>query len=230
MGSELRLAAFDFDGTLIDSAQSIVEGVIACWAHCRFPEPDPVAVRRIIGLPWEEGIQALMPGSGAAEVAMVHDYHLRVSRGELTRPPRSETLFAGALETLDRLAAEDYVLAIVTSRSNRRLQELLEELGIRDRFATVKTVDHGPGKPNPFLLLQAMQETGVAPGNAVMIGDTTFDILMARNAGTSAIGVSWGVHEVDELHAAGAHRVVEAFDHLPPTIGTLLGRTSLEPA
>lgn len=230
MASEVRLAAFDLDGTLLDSAQSIVEGVLACWTHCGFPDPDPAAVRRIIGLPWEEGIQTLMPGSGAAEIAMVQDYHLRVSRGELARPPRSERLFAGAVETLDRLEAEGYLLAIVTSRGNRRLQELLDEVGIRHRFATVKTVDHGPGKPNPFLLLQAMLETGVSPGNAVMIGDTTFDVLMARNAGTSAIGVSWGVHEVAELHAAGAHHVVEAFDHLPPTIGTLLGRASLEPA
>jgi phosphoglycolate phosphatase len=161
---------------------------------------------------------------------MVRDYHQSVARGELPRPPRNEALFPGARETLDRLDAEGYLLAIVTSRSNRRLLELPDEQGIAGRFVTVKTVDHGPGKPNPYLLLQAMSEAGVARGNAVMIGDTTFDILMARNAGTAAIGVSWGVHEVAELHAAGAHRVVETFDHLPPTIGALLDRAAAESA
>ena len=70
----LRFAAFDLDGTLIDSAATIVEGVLACWAACGFPEPDRDAVRRVIGLPWEESIQALMPGSGEAELAAIRAY------------------------------------------------------------------------------------------------------------------------------------------------------------
>lgn len=221
---DIRLAVFDLDGTLLDSAQSIVDGVLACWTHCGFPEPDPLAIRRIIGLPWEESIQALLPGAGAAEFKMVRDYHDEVARGTLPRPPRNEALFPGALETLDRLEEAGYVLAIVTSRGNRRLVQLLEEQRIGHRFASIKTVDHGPGKPNPYLLLQAMEETGAMRERTVMVGDTTYDVMMARNAGTSAIGVSWGVHEPHELTAAGAHHVVEAFDHIPPTIDALLVR------
>jgi len=220
--TDLRFAVFDLDGTLLDSAQSIVTGVLACWEYCGFPEPERRAVQRIIGLPWEDGIRTLIPGAGEREFKMVRDYHDRVARGELTRPPRNEALFPGARAVLDRLEADGYVLGIVTSRGNRRLQELLESQGIAHRFATLKTVDHGPGKPNPFLLLQAIAEVGGANAQTVMIGDTTFDIEMARNAGTAAIGVSWGVHEVHELEAAGAHRVVGLFDQLPPAIAALV--------
>lgn len=219
----LRLAVFDLDGTLIDSTRSIVASIMACWEACAFPMPDEEAARRCIGLPWEESIRMLLPGAGEREIGMVNAWHEDVHAGRLPRPPRDEAAFEGAIEVLDALEAHGYLLGIVTSRGNKRVPELLEECGMAGRFATVKTVDHGPGKPNPYLLLEAMGETGVDKAETVMIGDTTYDVLMARNAGTSAIGVSWGVHEVDELHAAGAHHVVEAFDELPPLVRRVTG-------
>ena len=219
--SRLRLAVFDLDGTLLDSASSIVEGVRACWSACGFPEPDPVQVRRIIGLPWEESIRALIPDAGAAEFAKIRSYHDEVARGLRPRPPRDQTLFPGAVETLDALEEAGYLLSIITSRSNGRLVDLLEQQGIAKRFVALKTVDHGPGKPNPHLMLQTLSETGVDAADAVMVGDTTFDILMAKNAGTAAVGVSWGVHERHELTEAGAAHVVDAFHEIPPTLDRL---------
>lgn len=218
MPEPLRFAAFDFDGTLVDSAQSIVDGVTACWAACGFAEPDPEAVRRIIGLPWEESIRTLLPGAGEREFAMIRSYHDEVARGERQRPPTSEDLFPGVLETLDILESAGFVLGIVTSRNTRRLVHLLEQLGINQRFVTLKTPDHGPGKPAPDLLFQAMSETGADRAWTVMIGDTTFDIEMARNAGTASVGVSWGVHHPDELLDAGAGRIVDAFHEIPDAI------------
>ena len=82
----LRFAAFDLDGTLIDSAATIVDGVLACWAACGFAEPDPEAVRRVIGLPWEESIRELIPGSGPTELAAIRNYHDEVRRGVRPRP------------------------------------------------------------------------------------------------------------------------------------------------
>jgi phosphoglycolate phosphatase len=221
--SRLRLAVFDVDGTLLDSAHSIVEGVRACWDACGFPEPDEAAVRRVIGLPWEESIQALLPGSGAEEVAKVKAYHDEVARGIRPRPPREQVLFPGAAETLAAFETEGYLLSIITSRSHGRLVELLEGHGIARHFVTLRTVDHGPGKPAPDLMYQTLAETGADARETVMIGDTTFDVQMARNAGTSAIGVSWGVHERDELHGAGAHHVAETFTELLPVTARLIG-------
>ncbi len=218
----LRFAAFDLDGTLIDSAATIIEGVFACWAACGFAEPDSQTVRRVIGLPWEESIVELIPGAGETEFAAIRNYHDEVRRGVRTRPPADISPFPGAHEVLDRLNAEGYLLGIVTSRSSHRLPELLDDHGLAGRFQTFKTADMGPGKPNPQLLLEAMAELGVDASGTVMVGDTTFDVLMATNAGVAAVGVSWGVHEPDELDAAGAHCVIDAFHELPPILGELV--------
>jgi phosphoglycolate phosphatase len=218
----LRLAAFDFDGTLIDSAETIVQGILACWEACGFPEPEAGAVRRIIGLPWEAGVARLLPGSGAAEVAQIRAYHRDIAEGRRAAPKRAtEQLFAGAAEALRDLEREGYLLAIVTSRSAGRLHEMLAAHGIDGHFVSVKTVDHGPGKPSPFLLQAAMEEAGVVAQATVMIGDTTFDMEMARNAGAAGIGVSWGVHDRGELAAAGAGHVVDRFDELAPLVARL---------
>jgi len=219
----LKFAVFDIDGTLIDSAASIVAGVQACWSACGFADPDPAAVRHTIGLPWEQGVRALLPGCGDAEFAAIRAYYDAVARGERTRPPLSEVLFPGALEALEEIAGSGALLGIVTSRNSRRLTQLLETHGLHDHFVSVKTVDHGPGKPNPHLLLQAMSDVGADAARTVMIGDTVYDIQMAANAGTAGVGVAWGVHEADELRAAGASHVVRAFHELPSIVHGLIG-------
>ena len=189
---------------------------------CGFPLPDPDDVRRIIGLPWEESVERLLPGAGDAAFAAIRAYHESVARGERPTPPRDLSLFPGVLEMLDAVEEAGYLLAIITSRSGRRLSELLEAQDIAKRFVSLKTTDNGPGKPNPYLMLQTLNETGVDKQNAVMIGDTTFDILMACNAGTASIGVSWGVHEPDELRDAGAHQVAETMEELLPAMTRLI--------
>lgn len=223
MPDRLRLAAFDLDGTLIDSAGSIVDGVMACWEACDFPPPDREHVRRIIGLPWEDSVETLLPGAGEPEFDRIKAYNDEVARGERARPERREDLFPGVIEALGGLDSAGYLLAIITSRSTRRLVELLGEHGISDRFISLKTTDNGPGKPNPYLMDRTLAENGVEARHAVMIGDTTYDMLMARGAGTAAVGVSWGVHESDELREAGAHDVVHRFDELPAVIDRLTG-------
>lgn len=220
--TRLRLAAFDLDGTLLDSANSIVTGVMACWESCGFPLPEPEEVRRIIGLPWEESVQMLLPGAGEAEFAQIRAYHEAVARGDRPRPVREQTLFPGVIPMLDAVEEAGYLLSIITSRSGSRLTELLEAEGIAHRFVSLKTTDNGPGKPSPFLMLQTLSETGVDRSDAVMIGDTTFDMLMASSAGTASIGVSWGVHEPHELRDAGAHHVAETMEELLPVIDRLV--------
>ena len=213
--SDTRLAAFDLDGTLLNSIPSIVIGVRSCWASLGFPEVSEDQIRNIIGLPWEESVQMLVPGAGAREVEMIHEYHAEIARGDRSPPPRPpEEIFFGAVEMLDRFEADGYELAIVTSRSNRRFYEMLERAGISGRFATVKTADLGPGKPSPFLLNQAMEDVGAIPESTVMIGDTTYDIQTGINAGSGALGVTWGVHSKNKLMEAGAHSVVDRFDEL----------------
>ena len=217
-----RIVAFDLDGTLLDSANSIVTGVLACWNACGFPLPDQDHVRKIIGLPWEESIRELLPEAGEKEFEKIKAYHEDVASGVRAAPPRQEKLFPGILDALDKIELAGYLLSIITSRSSGRLQQLLDNNGIGGRFITLKTTDDGPGKPNPFLMNQMLAEFDIDKENAVMVGDTTFDILMARNAGTSAIGVSWGVHDIEELLEAGADTIVDNVSHLPNSINQIL--------
>ena len=221
MTDRLKLVAFDLDGTLLDSISSIIEGVRACWSALGFPEADPEQIKRIIGLPWERGVEILLPGAGEREVAMVQKYHAEIARGDREPPDRPpETMFPGVSSLLDSLEADGYLLAIVTSRSNRRILELVG--GLEGRFVSVQTADRGPGKPNPFLLDSAMREAGVDTEDTVMVGDTVYDVQTALNAGTGAIGVTWGVHPAEDLRSAGAHRVASSFDQLRSGIDDLL--------
>ena len=154
---------------------------------------------------------ALLPEAGAEEFAKIRAFYEDVREGRRTAPPLSETLFEGARATLEHLRGHGFALAIVTSRNSDRLAELLRDHRIDGFFFACKTADMGPAKPDPYLLRAAMAEVGANAETAVMIGDTTFDIEMAVTAGTSAVGVSWGVHEVEELRTAGAHRIVQSF-------------------
>ena len=226
MSRNVRLAAFDLDGTLLNSIPSIVIGVRTCWDALGFPEVTDDQIRNIIGLPWEQSVQTLIPGAGAREVTMINEYHAEIARGDRPAPERPpEQVFPDTIETLDRFEEDGYVLAIVTSRSNRRFYDMLEDAGLSGRFATVKTADLGPGKPDPYLLHEAMRDVGAAPEDTVMIGDTTYDIQTGRNAGTGAIGVTWGVHPDHELTNAGAHHVVNAFSELHGHAAALTGGT-----
>lgn len=225
MTDRLKLAAFDLDGTLLDSIPAIVIGIGACWETLGFPEVAPDQIKRIIGLPWEKGIEVLMPGAGTREVDMIKQYYGEVARGERSAPERpAEALFEGVPELLAALEDDGYVLAIVTSRSGRRVHDLLGENGLEDRFVSIQTADLGPGKPNPFLLNQAMGAAGVEAVDTVMIGDTTYDVQTGRNAGTGAIGVTWGVHPADELEEAGAHHIAHEVDHLVGYIDGLIDK------
>jgi phosphoglycolate phosphatase len=214
----LKLCAFDLDGTLLDSTASIIQGVTECWQACGFPEPDPSEIKKIIGLPWEESISLLLPGSGDAERQRIRNFYSDISREDRVRQARREKLFPGVREMLEKVERSGALLAIITSRSGGRLRELLRTQDIETYFTILKTPDNGPGKPNPDLMLQALEETGVEKTNAMMIGDTTFDIQMARNAGSNALGVSWGVHQRNQLLESGADDVVENMDEIFPKL------------
>jgi phosphoglycolate phosphatase len=124
------------------------------------------------------------------------------SAGEVEEP-----LFEGITELLDALAAEGWLLGVATGKSDRGLKHCLERHGIADRFVTLQTADRHPSKPHPSMAELAMAEAGSEPATTVMIGDTSFDIMMALSAGARALGVAWGYHERDELLEAGAEAV-----------------------
>ena len=218
MRDRLKLVVFDLDGTLLDSIQTIVEGIRTCWDALGFPEVEAEQVRDIIGLPWEQGVELLMPGAGEKEVSLIRSYYSQLARGRPSPPP----LFDGAQDVLDSLANSDCLLAIVTSRSRNRLDELMARNGLDGRFASVMTTDDGPGKPDPFLVVRAMDEAGTIPVDTVMIGDSTYDMGAGSAAGAGTIGVSWGVHRPEQLRSAGALKIATRFDQLHQMVDDIL--------
>ncbi|HCJ82021.1 MAG TPA: haloacid dehalogenase, partial [Erythrobacter sp.] len=125
-----------------------------------------------------------------------------------------EPLYAGIAALIDELDAEGRLLGVATGKSDRGLHACLDTHGIKHRFVSLQTADRHPSKPHPAMLEAALGDAGVAPADAVMIGDTSFDMEMAQAAGVRAIGVAWGYHEPRELLDAGASAVAETAQQL----------------
>ena len=226
VSESLRLAVFDCDGTLVDSQHSIVASMNAAFEAHAYPQPDAEAVRMVVGLPLHVAMGRLLPDSGPdvpgkLASSYIEAFHSLREKGEVSDP-----LYPGVLEIISDLEAAGWMLGIATGKGRRGLMATLETHGLVERFQTLQTADSAPGKPNPGMLLNAMEETGADPTGTVMIGDTTFDMEMAMAAGTLAVGVSWGYHPEEHLHKAGAHVVIDEFAALPGELKILGGAPS----
>ncbi|MBN2907619.1 MAG: HAD-IA family hydrolase [Rhodobacteraceae bacterium] len=215
--SDLRLVVFDVDGTLIDSQDFIVAAMTRAFGQMGLTVPPRAEILSIVGLSLPEAIARLAPtldaDAVAGGVAIYREsfFALRAESGGEGVVP----MYPGARAALDRLAARDEVLlGVATGKARRGVVHFVESHGLHGMFQTTQTADDHPSKPHPSMLLAALGETGVAAGQAVMIGDTSFDIQMGRAAGFRTIGVAWGYHPVADLHAAGADRVIDTFDAL----------------
>lgn len=201
---DLRLVIFDVDGTLVDSQGDIVASMHHAFGEVGAPTPERAAIIGIIGLSLDVAMVRLAPDlDRATHAALVEGYKrsYMAIRSE-TGAAESSPLFPGTREMLESLSTrDDLLLGIATGKSRRGLDKLLEGHGLQKLFVTQQVADFHPSKPHPAMLRAALDETGVAPGHAVMIGDTTFDMDMARAAGLRAIGVEWGYHPAGDLRA-----------------------------
>jgi phosphoglycolate phosphatase len=217
-----RLALFDCDGTLVDSQANICRAMESCFTTMRLDPPARSAIRGIVGLSLVPAIARLLPqAEPAMHDAMAEEYKRAFFAMRSSNTLDPEPLFDGVAEALDTLAAAGWQLGVATGKSDRGLLAILDHHGLRDRFVTLQTADRHPSKPHPSMIETALAEAGAIPETTAMIGDTSFDIAMARNAGTHAIGVAWGYHSHAELVGAGAHHVVDHAATLPHLLESL---------
>lgn len=208
MSQPLRLAVFDVDGTLVDSQHHINGSMQLAYAALGLQGPSMEQVRGIVGLSLPQAMQQLSPDLTQAQndalvVAYKATFKTNREGGEFA------PLYDGIGEMLDGLATDDYLLlGVATGNSRRGLDAVIEGHGLTSKFVTTQVADNHPSKPHPSMLLATLSETGVEPANAVMIGDTTFDMEMGVAAGMRCIGVSWGYHTTDRLRDAGAGWIV----------------------
>jgi phosphoglycolate phosphatase len=209
-----RLALFDCDGTLVDSQASICRAMDAAFESHGIAPPDRHATRRIVGLSLPEAMRVLLPdGEEGLHLSLTEAYKTSFFRHR-TEGLVEEPLFDGISEALDRLEAVGWQLGVATGKSDRGLRFCLDRHGLHDRFVTLQTADRHPSKPHPAMLHAAIAEAGARPENTVMIGDTSFDMMMAVSGGAHPLAVAWGYHAPDELRASGALEVVETGDEL----------------
>ena len=215
----MKLVVLDCDGTLIDSQNGICEAMVHAFSGFGLTPPAREATLAIVGLSLPEAFAALAPDHDAQlRAALVERY--KSAFLEIRRDPAlHEPLFAGIGAAIEAMSArDDVVLGIATGKSRKGVDRLFAREDWGRRFITVQTSDNNPSKPHPAMLHAAMAEAGVGPESTLMVGDTTFDVEMALAAGTGALGVGWGYHSPDELHAAGAHAVVGECDRLLPGV------------
>ncbi len=217
-----RVLVFDWDGTIADSESHIVAAAIDAIDELRLPVRTASQIREIIGLGLAEAVAALYPEGDDAAIceAFVTVYRRRFL--DAAREPIP--LFPGARETLAALAGQ-FTLAVATGKGRRGLDRELAENDLHALFEATRCADEAPSKPHPGMLEEILDDLGASPSEALVVGDTEFDVLMARNGGARAVAVASGVHTPERLLAAGALEVIGSVVDLPGWLAALPAAT-----
>ncbi|AXI45171.1 HAD family hydrolase [Sulfitobacter sp. SK012] len=219
MTGRLRLVIFDVDGTLVDSQGDISAAMTAAFQAEGLVPPILNSVLGIVGLSLDVAMPILAPEEDTVmHGRLVQGYKdaymtLRAQTGTAASSP----LYPGAREALEELhMMPDVLLGVATGKSKRGLDKLIEGHGLEKFFVTRQVADFHPSKPHPSMIFEALRDAGVEKSDAVMVGDTSFDMDMAAAAGVTGIGVSWGYHGPERLGAAQYN--IEGFDALGPLV------------
>ena len=208
------LIVFDWDGTLFDSTALIVRCIQDACTDLGLPRPSDDDAAWVIGLGLADALRRVAPGLAEdryPELGLRYRHHYFARQHELS-------LFPGTVEMLHALKARHHWLGVATGKGRRGLDDALAHAQLKGLFDATRTADETASKPNPLMLLELMRECGVDPARTLMIGDTTHDLLLARNAGTASVGVSFGAHAPEAFGAFGplhvAHSTRELHDWL----------------
>jgi phosphoglycolate phosphatase len=219
--SELRLVIFDVDGTLVDSQAEILAAMASAFQSEGLELPQRDAVLSIVGLSLAEAFAHLCPDVELPQRARLVEAYKEGFVGLRSKSQEMGPLYPGARAAIETLQAQDHtLLAVATGKSRRGLDKVLERHGLTGVFHSEQVADFHPSKPHPSMILTALNETGVAQDRAVMLGDTTFDMDMARAAGILKIGVSWGYHPAALLMP---DMLIEQFSDLAGAVDQLIG-------
>lgn len=224
--ADFKLVLFDCDGTLVDGQHLIVSAMSAAHRAHGLDSPPREAILSIVGLSLPESFAILSGGNPAYPIeALVDAYKAAFHRLRDSEP--TEPMFEGMRDVVAAFRDQPAtLLGIVTGKSQRGVKRVLSAHAMEGWFSTIQTSDDAPSKPHPAMVHQAMSELGAVPGSTVVIGDTTYDMEMAKAAGAWAVGVTWGYHERGLLASAGADVLVHSAQALPEAVSALLARAA----
>lgn len=210
MNRRYDLIVFDWDGTVMDSTAVISGSIQAACRDVGVPVPSDQAARHVIGLGLDEALRHAVPDMPEAlrpDLVARYRHHF-MSQDEAI------PLFAGARETIVELHQAGYWLGVATGKSRAGLDRVLDSSGMRGYFHATRTADQTFSKPNPTMLLELMDELGVAASRTLMVGDTTHDLLLAQNANVDVLAVGHGAHPAEQLQALNPLALLDDFAQL----------------
>lgn len=206
-----QLIIFDWDGTLMDSADKIANCIIASATQLGIKEPSKEQVKSIIGLSLQEAMRILFPDESEVVInKLVENYKYHF----LTADDTPQGLFAGVVEGLESLNEAGALLAVATGKARRGLKRVFDEVGVEHLFTVSRCADETRSKPHPQMLHEILDFTAIDPHNSIMIGDTTFDMDMASNANMHGLAAGYGVHDPQVLTDAKAIAVIDTFTEI----------------
>jgi phosphoglycolate phosphatase len=205
-----QLVVFDWDGTLMDSTAGIAESIRSAARDLGLPVPAREVASHVIGLGLRDSLRGAVPALPEQRYAEFVDAYRRHFAVEQQRME----LFPGVRELLEELLASGRLLAVATGKSRRGLDQALAATDLQRYFAASRCADETTPKPDPAMLLELLDELDAAPGGALMVGDTSHDLEMARGAGVDAVAVSYGAHAGDALRVLAPRACVASVAEL----------------
>jgi phosphoglycolate phosphatase len=211
-----KLLIFDWDGTIMDSVARIVDCLRKAGEQVLGEENrDDHELKDVIGLGLREAIQQLYPTANSKQIEEMSDVY-RYQYMEINTT--SSVLFDGAEDLLESLEQQGYWLAVATGKGRQGLDQVLEITGLGHRFHTTRCASETFSKPHPLMLEEILQQLGLNAKDALMIGDTEYDMEMAKNTKMDRLGVSYGVHPEDRLMK---HQPIGCINHISELVSFL---------
>lgn len=211
MRRDYDLLIFDWDGTLADSVGRIILSMRTAAIETDLEIRDDTAIKGIIGLGLPEAIRTLYPQISGNQLI---DFRQRYADSYMAMDSVPSPLFDGVVESIQAFREDGYRLAVATGKARRGLDRVLKANGWQDYFDATRAADETASKPDPLMLNEIMAHCGVAPQRSLMIGDASFDLLMARNAGMDSVAVGYGAQPLESLRQFEPRLAIEHFSEL----------------
>ncbi|MEO9524904.1 MULTISPECIES: HAD family hydrolase [Pseudomonadota] len=213
---KVKVVIFDWDGTLVDSVEHIAESLHQAATELGYPQLEREAYRDIIGLGMIEALEKLYPGISREEMTAIREGYGRYFFSKVTTP---QNVFAGMADVVTDIRGAGLGCSVATGKSRRGLDMALDSSGLGPHFNITRCADETRSKPDPAMLEEIVRFYGIEPADAVMIGDTRYDLDMAQRIGMPSIGVEWGVHKRDVLGDYAPHAIVDTVPDLRKVLG-----------
>lgn len=224
MEPSLKFVLFDCEGTLADTYYMNIAILEETFARFQRPCPDRALLRSVMMLPFSVMFEKL--GFKGYELGDICTIARQVTEDLRYSHRIAQPAYDGIPEMLARLEEAGYLMGIATGRSRRSLEHWLQQQKLENYFVTLQTPDTCRSKPHPEMTFAAMDMVGAEPENTVVIGDTSYDILMAKDARAPSIGVTWGLDSAANLTQSGAHEIAHKAEELPRLIEKLIGKAA----